>query len=441
MQVQNIKKIIYLAFPIILANASAPLLGLSDTAVIGQTGHAAGLGAISLAGLIFSFVYWGFGFLRMGTTGFIAQAHGKSNRSDVLSVLYRSVLLGLGIGIVLIALQYFIGNLSIWLLSASEEVKSLVADYFYIRIYGAPATLITYAILGGFIGLGFTRQLLYVQLLLNGLNIALNILFVVGFDMGVKGIAQGTLIAEWVALFYGIYILIRKLEIKHPLRQLKMLWKKIIEKSEVIALFKVNGDIMIRTFALLGGFAWFANEGAKFGDNILAANHVLLQFVSVSAFFLDGFANVVEMFTGKAIGSGKRAVFIERIKETTLVSGVSASLLGILIILFAPAAVSLLTQDTAVQVIAQDHAIYAGIYIIFSFVAFQLDGVFIGATRSKEMRNATVLSLLILIGIGTLTTRYYGNTGLWLAFISFVIARGVGLGYYLPKITRKLFVA
>lgn len=439
MQVKNIKKIIYLAFPIILANASAPLLGLSDTAVIGQTGHAAELGAISLAGLIFSFVYWGFGFLRMGTTGFIAQAEGKSDRSEVLSVLYRSVLLGLAIGILLIALQYFIGNLSIWLLSASEEVKSLVANYFYIRIYGAPATLITYAVLGGLIGLGFTRQLLYVQLLLNGLNITLNILFVVGFDMGVKGIALGTLIAEWTALFYGIYILIRKLNIEQPIHQLKQLWEKIIEKTEVIAMFKVNGDIMIRTFALLGGFAWFANEGAKFGDNTLAANHVLLQFVSVSAFFLDGFANVVEMYVGKAIGSRKREIFIERITETTLVSGVSASLLGILIILFAPAAVSLLTQDSAVQVIAQDHAIYAGIYIIFSFVAFQLDGVFIGATRSKEMRNATLLSLFILIGIGTLTTQYYGNFGLWLAFILFVIVRGLGLGYYLPKITQKLF--
>lgn len=439
MQAKNIKKIIYLAFPIILANASAPLLGLSDTAVIGQTGHAAELGAISLAGLIFSFVYWGFGFLRMGTTGFIAQATGKSDRSEVLSVLYRSVLLGLVIGVVLIILQYFIGNLSLWLLSASEEIKSLVADYFYIRIYGAPATLVTYALLGGLIGLGFTRQLLYVQLVLNGLNIGLNILFVVGFDMGVKGIALGTLIAEWTALFYGGYILIQKLGIEHPINQLKRLWNKIIEQSEMIAMFKVNGDIMIRTLALLAGFAWFANEGAKFGDNILAANHVLLQFVSVSAFFLDGFANVVEMYAGKTIGSGKRAVFIERIKETTLVSGLSASVLGLLVILFAPSTVSLLTQDTEVQIIAQDHAIYAGIYIILSFVAFQLDGVFIGATRSKEMRNATLLSFFILIGIGMFTTKYYGNIGLWLAFITFVVVRGIGLGYYLPKIIRELF--
>src|SRR5699024_2835429 len=265
------------------------------------------------------------------------------------------------------------------------------------------------------------------------------VLFGVGLDMGAKGIALGTLIAEWVALFYGAYILAKKLELEQPIYQLKKLWQQIIDKAKVIGMFKVNGDIMIRTLALLAGFAWFANEGAKFGDNTLAANHVLLQFVSVSAFFLDGFANVVEMYAGKAIGSGKKAVFIERIKETTLVSGLSASLLGLLIMFFAPSAVSLLTQDTAVQIIAQDHAIYAGVYIILSFAAFQLDGVFIGATRSKEMRNATLLSFFILIGVGVFTTKYYGNIGLWLAFISFVVVRGLGLGYYLPKIIRKLF--
>lgn len=436
---KNIKNIIRLALPIILANASAPLLGLADTATIGQTGHAAHLGAISLAGLVFSFVYWGFGFLRMGTTGFIAQAHGKTDRDEVLAVLYRSVLLGLGIGVLLILLQYFIGNLSLYLLSAGDEVKSLVADYFYIRIYGAPATLITYSILGGLIGLGHTRQLLYVQLLLNGLNIALNVLFVVGFDMGVKGIALGTLIAEWIALFYGAYIMANKLGLNHPIEQLKKLWERIIEKNKVIGMFKVNGDIMIRTFALLGGFAWFANEGAKFGDAILAANHVLLQFVSVSAFFLDGFANVVEMYVGKAIGEGKKDLFKQRINETTWVSGVTATLLGLAIIVFAPATVSLLSQDANVQSIAQDHAVYAGIYIIFSFVAFQLDGVFIGATRSKEMRNATILSFLVLVTLGTFTAKYYGNIGLWIAFISFVIVRGIGLVFYLPKITRKLF--
>src|SRR5699024_11426097 len=230
------------------------------------------------------------------------------------------------------------------------------------------------------------------------------VLFGVGLDMGAKGIALGTLIAEWVALFYGAYILAKKLKLEQPIYQLKKLWQQIIDKAKVIGMFKVNGDIMIRTFALLGGFAWFANEGAKFGDSILAANHVLLQFVSIDAFFLDGFANVEEMYAGKAIGLGDRDLFNQRIKETTWVSGVSASLLGLLIIIFAPTAVSLLTQDTDVQIIAQDHAVYAGAYIILSFVALQLAGVFIGATRRKEMRNATIVSLRMRIGTGSMKT-------------------------------------
>ena len=436
---KNHKRILRLAFPIILANASAPLLGLADTAAIGQTGVAADLGAVALATLVFSFVYWGFGFLRMGTTGFISQADGANDREEVLAVLYRSVLLGLGIGVVLIALQFFIGNLAVWMMSASEDIKELVKDYFYIRIWGAPATLITYALLGALIGLGWTRQLLWVQLALNGLNILLNVFFVVGLDMGIKGIALGTLIAEWVALFFAWYLIAKNLNLKHPWQRLKELWSRIIDRVKIIAIFKVNADIMIRTFALLSGFAWFANQGAIFGDTTLAANHVLLQFVSMSAFFLDGFAHVSEMLSGKAIGAKDKQGFITQIKDSTQIAGITAVLLGGGILLFAPSVINLITKDPQVQHIAEQHAIYAGIYIVVSFVAFQLDGVFIGATRSKEMRNTSILSLIVLIGVGTLLTQYYGNVGLWISFIIYVIARGVSLGLYMPKLVRELF--
>ena len=436
---KNHKRILRLAFPIILANASAPLLGLADTAAIGQTGVAADLGAVALATLVFSFVYWGFGFLRMGTTGFISQADGAKDREEVLAVLYRSVLLGLGIGVVLIALQFFIGNLAVWMMSASEDIKELVKDYFYIRIWGAPATLITYALLGALIGLGWTRQLLWVQLALNGLNILLNVFFVVGLDMGIKGIALGTLIAEWIALFFAWYLIAKNLNLKHPWQRLKELWSRIIDRVKIIAIFKVNADIMIRTFALLSGFAWFANQGAIFGDTTLAANHVLLQFVSMSAFFLDGFAHVSEMLSGKAIGAKDKQGFITQIKDSTQIAGITAVLLGGGIVLFAPSVINLITKDSQVQLIAEQHAIYAGIYIVVSFVAFQLDGVFIGATRSKEMRNTSILSLIVLIGVGTLLTQYYGNVGLWISFIIYVIARGVSLGLYMPKLVRELF--
>ena len=436
---QNHKKILRLTIPIILANASAPLLGLADTATIGQTGEAVDLAAIALATIVFSFVYWGFGFLRMGTTGFVAQADGANDRQEVLAVLFRSILLGAGIGLILISLQFFIGNVSVWMMSSSDEVKELVKTYFYIRIWGAPATLVTYVLLGAFIGLGWTKELLWVQLLLNGVNIVLNITFVVGFNMGVSGIALGTLLAEWIALFFAWFLLRKRLDIKYPIHQMKELWQTIINRTKITAIFKVNADIMIRTFALLSGFAWFANQGAKFGDATLAANHVLLQFVSLSAFFLDGFAHVSEMLSGKMIGAKDKAGFFKQFKDSTQLAGISALILGSGVVLFSPWLIGLMTKEVEVQLIAERQTVYAGIYILVSFVAFQLDGVFIGATQSKEMRNASLFSLLILILVGTVFTDQLGNDGLWMSFIVYVFVRGVSLGMYFPKLLRNLF--
>lgn len=435
---KNYLRIIKLAFPVILANASVPLLGLADTAAIGQTGAAVDLGAIALASLIFNFVYWGFGFLRMGTTGFISQAAGANDIDETHALLFRAVLLGGIIGLILILLQQLIGETAISLLKASDEIKTLVKDYFYIRIWGAPATLITFTLLGTFIGMGWTKHLLFVQLFLNGLNILLNVVFVVGFDFGVRGIALGTVLAEWITLFFASYVLIRKMQLQSLRQRLQELKSRVFHKEKLIALFKVNGDIMIRTLALLSGFAWFANQGADFGDPVLAANHVLLQFVSLSAFFLDGYAHVAEMLTGKAYGAKDKAYFTQQVKHSSILAGITALLLAGSVYLLSDLLIPLLTQDTQVQAIASAHSIYAAIYIAVSFAAFQLDGVFIGVTKSMEMRNATLMALIIFIGSAMWLTTPYGNVGLWIAFIIYVVARAIMLGLYYPKILRGM---
>ena len=438
MQRNNYRRIIKLAIPIIIANASVPLLGLVDTAAIGQTASASDLGAIALAALIFSFVYWGFGFLRMGTTGFVAQAAGATDHNELHALVFRTIFLGAAIGVILVILQKFIGEFSVYLLSASDEIKDLVKDYFYIRIWGAPATLITFSLLGTLIGMGWTKRLLWVQLFLNGLNIVFNITFVVGFRMGVKGIALGTVLAEWLTLFFALYVLFHKLGLNRPLDRVRELKTQILDAAKLMALFKVNSDIMIRTLALLSGFAWFANQGAKFGDHTLAANHVLLQFVTLSAFFLDGYAHVVEMLAGRAFGSKNKAEFTLQIKQSTVLAAVTALLLALIVFLFSDIVIPLLTKDLQVQAIASNYKNYAVFYILFSFVAFQLDGVFIGVTKSKEMRNATIMALVAFIGLGLVLVNYYGNSGLWLAFIFYVVVRGLALGFYYPKIL-KLF--
>ncbi len=421
------------AFPIILANATVPLLGLADTAAIGHTGSAQDLGAIALGALVFSFVYWGFGFLRMGTTGFVAQAAGASDYTEVRDVLLRAVVMGAGIGLLLVAGQHWIGTGALHLLDASDAVKEGVRVYFGARIWGAPATLVTFALFGVLIGLGKTRHLLLLQLVLNGVNIALNVWFVVGLGWGVKGIAAGTVIAEWTALFVGVWLVRRVLRealSAHP----PWSWSQVVSKGKFVQMLTTNGNIMVRTFAMLLGFAWFANQGARFGDTILAANHVLLQFVSFSAFFLDGYAYVVEMIVGKAVGARDEAGFRRGLKQANELAGVTALVLASLFFVLGDMAIEGLASDAGVRATAQHHLPLACGYILVSFYAFQMDGVFIGATQSKEMRNASVFSFLFLIGLGTLLTAHWGNTGLWLAFIGYVIVRGISLAFYLPRV-------
>lgn len=430
----NYLYLIKLAFPIILANASVPLLGLVDTAVIGQMGSTADLAAIALASLIFSFVYWGFSFLRMGTTGFVSQAVGSEDRAELLALLFRTILLGIVIGLMLIILQKPIHSIASFFLSASPEVNLRVKEYFAIRIWGAPATLITFALMGTLIGLGWTRQVLVVQLLLNGLNIVLNVLFVVFMGLGVKGIALGTLIAEWVTVIYALYLIVSKLEVGSVSQRFNELSDRIFDREKAKAIFVVNGDIMIRTLALLGGFAWFARQGAQFGDATLAANHILLQFISMSAYFLDGFANVTEMIAGQAYGAKKRQRFIRAVIDNTVVAGVSALILSLSLLVFGHLFIQALTSDAELQHIANSHAHFAAFYVFVSFVAFQFDGVFVGVTNSKAMRNSTVIALICMLVTGYVLTPLLANIGLWLALIVFVIARGVVLAIDYPKI-------
>ncbi|WP_222852112.1 MATE family efflux transporter [Olivibacter sp. SDN3] len=426
------------ALPIILANATVPLLGLADTAAIGQVGGARELGAIALGALVFSFVYWGFGFLRMGTTGFTAQALGAKDVAEIRAVFTRSMLLGLVIGLLLIVLQQAVCGLALWLMNASDGVKALVKQYFYVRIWGAPATLGMFALLGTLIGLGHTRQLLLIQLFLNGLNISLNLLFVLGFGWGVRGIAAGTVIAEWFALLLGLWIVSRSLAVAAPNGGIRLAWSQIFRKDKFIKMLKTNSDIMLRTLALLAGFAWFTDQGAQFGDVTLAANHILLQFVSLSAFFLDGYAYVVEMMVGKAIGAKDRLAFIRDVRDSTQLAGFTALMLALLVWFGGDKAIGFLTQDIAVRSTASLYLSYAALYVMASFIAFQLDGVFIGATRSAEMRNASVFSLLIFIGVGIVLVSWMDNSGLWIAFVCYVLVRGISLAVYIPRILNEI---
>lgn len=424
-------------WPIVLANASAPLLGMADTAIIGRYGTVAALGAIAVGALVFSFVFWGFGFLRMATTGFVAQAHGAEDEVALRLAVLRPLGLGVALGIGLWLLQTPIELGSLAMLDATAAVEAEAVDYIRARIWGAPAALATFALLGTLIGLGRFRHLLVVQVLVNGLNIALNFLFAGALDMGAAGVGLGTAISEWVGLLVAggiVYRLMRPTDGKPWLPK----GTAILDGAQLRSMFTAQLDIMARTLLLLGGFAWFTNEGARFGDATLAANHVLLQLVSFSAFVLDGFAFATEALVGRARGARDLVTFDLALARTTELAAVSAVILAVIIAFTGESIVAMLTDLEPVRAVAGDHVSAAAIYVAVSVAAFQLDGVFIGVTRTRDMRNAAFWSLLLFLGASWALVPSMENHGLWLAFIGYVVVRALTLGAKLPALRRDV---
>lgn len=424
------------AWPIILANAAVPLLGLVDTAVIGNFGNLAQLGAIAFGAMIFSFIYWSFGFLRMGTTGFTAQAAGARDEAEVRATLGRALVVSVGLGLGIILLQWPLGRIALVLLDGSAEVESITRAYFTIRIWGAPATLSIFALTGCLIGLGKSRLLLLVQVFLNGLNILLDVLFAGVFGWGAEGIALGTVVAEWMAVVLAASLVFRLLRQRQTDTEPFWPWQRIGDGGKMIRLMAANTDILLRTLLLLFSFAWFINQSAQFGDAVLGANHILLQLVSFSAFFLDGYAFVTEALVGEALGAKRRRDLLVAVRRSSELAALTAVILALLIVCLGDLAIAVLTDIETVRVVAGGTLAWAGLYVLLSFPAFQLDGIFIGATRTREMRNASFVSVIAFMLAWWWLTPLFGNHGLWCAFVIYVCARALALAAYYPGLIR-----
>lgn len=424
--------LLFRAWPIVLANMAAPLLGLADTAIIGNLGDAAALGAIAFGALILSFLYLSFGFLRMGTTGFTAQAAGVGDDTEVRAIMGRALLLALVLGLGLLLLQAPLEAIAFYLLEGSPAVENAARDYFRIRIWGAPAALSVFALSGILIGLGKGRLLLMLQLFLNGLNILLDLLFAGVLGMGVAGIAAGTLIAEWSASLFGGLLLYRVLAANKDQTEKFWPFARIFDSASLRTTVSANTDILLRTVVLVLSFAFFTSQSARFGDVVLAANHVLVQFIAFAAFFLDGYAFVVESLAGRALGAGRRDVFDLTVRKSTTISFCTAAALALLLALAGQQFIALLTDIPEVRVAANDLLHFAVIYVLLSFAAFQLDGIYIGVSRTRQMRNAAFQSAAVYLLAWWLLTERFGVDGLWWAMIIYVVARAVALLCYLP---------
>jgi MATE family multidrug resistance protein len=427
--------VLAIAIPIILANVTTPLIGLVDTAVLGQLGSPHYIGGIAIGSMIFNLLYWAFGFLRMGTTGLTAQAEGGGDGSEIGATLIRALLIAVAAGVALIILQLPISAISFALLEGSQAVEVSASDYFDIRIWGAPAALANFAFLGWFIGLGRARTALVLQLLLNGTNAVLDAWFVLGMGLDVDGVAYATLISQLVAAAAGIWLSIRVVK----RRSITFDMPRILDAKTIRRTLSVNGDIMIRTVSVVFAFTWFTAKSAEGGDVILAANAVLLTLTYTAAYFLDGFAFAAETLVGQSIGSQRIKHFRDAVRLSTLWAIILSFVASAVFWFAGGLIIDFLTINEEVRAAARVYLIWAALVPITGVMAYQLDGIFIGATRTADMRNMMLLSLVIFMLMWALLTPIYGNHGLWAALVIFMGLRAITLGLRYPALVRTAF--
>jgi MATE family multidrug resistance protein len=421
-----------LAGPVILSNVTVPLLGAVDTAVVGRLPEAWHMGAVAVGATAFNFVYWGFSFLRMGTTGLTAQAHGAGDADEVRANLARPLLLAALLGLALIALQRPLEALALWAIDASDEVERLAAAYIAIRIWAAPATLANYALFGWFVGTGDTRAGFVMQVATNLFNMALAVAFVLGLGWGVPGVAAATLIAEWAGVAVGLAIALRKLgRLGGRLDPARLLDGRRLKR-----LVAVNLDIFLRTLTLVFGFAFFVAQGAKAGDATLAANAVMMNFLHIMAYGLDGFAFAAEALVGAAFGARDRAALRQAVRLTTIWAGLCALVFALGYLLLGGLLIEALTTVPEVRAAARELLPWVVLSPLVAVWSFQLDGVFIGATRTADMRNCAALALAAYLGAWRLLAPSLGNDGLWLAFMLYYAARAATLAARYPALER-----
>ncbi|MFL5187009.1 MAG: MATE family efflux transporter [Microvirga sp.] len=429
------RRILTLALPMTLSHVTTPLLGLVDATVIGRLGEAHLLGAVALGAVIFDFVFWSFGSLRMATAGLTAQATGAGNRHEVDLTLARAFLVAGVTGLLLILLQWPIATLAFSMAGASQAVTDALSTYFFIRIWAAPFTLANYVILGSTLGRGRTDLGLLLQVAINVANIVFTMALVLGFGLGIAGAAIGTALAEVLGAGLGIVVL-RRLG-SNPLA---VTWPEVLNRAEMVQTLAMNRDIMIRNVALILAFSIFSALGARSGDVTLAANAVLYNMFLIGGYFLDGFATAAETLCGQSIGARDERSFRRAIHLSlgwSLGFGLAVSAL---FLIGGGFFIDFVSTNPDVRSYARDYLVFAALTPLFGAAAFVFDGIYTGATWTRSMRDLMVIAFIaygaILLAAGDL-----GNTALWIALLTFLSARGLGQFILYPRLAKKTFAS
>ena len=429
------RSVLTVAVPIMLSNVSEPMIGVVNTAVIGQLDDPYYIGAIAVGALIFSFIFWGFGFLRLSTGGLSAQALGAGDTTELVAVLVRALMIGVVAGAGLILLAPLIREAGFGLVGGSAEIRQHGETYFNYRIWSAPAALANYCILGWFIGQSRAKLAFAVQLFLNLTNMALSAFFVLHLGMTSDGVGLAALIAEWsaVALALGlVFAMLRGMGVS-------VSWRRALEPARMKRTLLMNADVMIRTLCLVFAFTWFTARGARAGDVVVAANAVLLNLFEVAAYLIDGFAYASEALVGQSVGARNRKRFRDAVRLTSIWAMVLGVLCSAAIWFGGPFIIDLMTVNAEVRVTARTYLPWAAISPVLGVICFQFDGIFTGAMATKDMRNMMIVSLGIYMLAWWLLEARFGNHGLWAALCVFFAARSLTFASRMPALEKRAF--
>ena len=428
------KQILLLSIPVFFSNLAIPLTGIIDTGLMGNLGETRFLAATSIATSVMTMIIWSFAFLRMGTVGIVAQLFGKSDYREIAKTLSRNFLIAIIISIVIILLKPIIIGLTEDFFSTSIETQELIKTYISVRVLSVPAEFTIYILVGFYLGIQKTNISSLFIILLSALNIVFSSFFVLSLNLNVFGVALGTLLANYIiAIIFVLFtynFIIKKFQIKPT-------FQKLIVPSKILKLFFINFDIFVRTVILTFSFLWIVYLGSKLGEDYLAINTILMQFIVLAAFFLDAYAFSTEGVVGFAIGRRSQKSFLLAVKNSIQLSFFTALIISILYLIFFKQIINIITDIDILRFIAYKHAIWIIIIPPVASFCYQLDGIFIGASQTKEMRNAMMVSVASFIVISIYSTKYFGNHGLWLSLLLFMLLRSLTLNYFFNRILKK----
>ena len=434
MQQSSIFYILKLSIPIFFANLAIPLVGIIDTALMGNLGNLSYLTAASIAANLFSMIFWSFGFLRMGTVGMVSQALGQNSYPEIINIVLRNLFFVLIVSALIFISQIFILNLSLKIFNLSELTKEFYIQYFKIRVYSAPGELTLYIITGLFVGLQKTKISSLVVGCFSILNIFLSIVLVTKFDLNIKGVAYGTLFS---ALITSLIFLIYTFNYLNKFTAIKIDLINLFNLKKMKDIFNINFDIFIRTILLTFSFLWFTYLGTQIGEDYVAANAILINLVFLSAFILDAYAFSTEGMVGYSLGKKDLKLFKTIIKNSFLLSSLTSLFISIIYFFINENVINLMSDIENIRKLCSSYVIWLILLPFIASFCYQFDGIFIGSSQTKELRNAMIFSVSCYLLISIILTKYLFNTGVWISLCLFMIIRGVSLFYYLNRIYKR----